>query len=72
MCFIGVLAGAVTYFGGAANPVSTLIYRLSALMLLVMAGLTLATGARTRIIPIKICPVIKTVTAVLLYLGSIY
>ena len=40
------------------------------LMLMVMAGLTLATGAKTRIIPIKVCPVIKALAAVLLYLGS--
>jgi len=40
-------------------------------MLLVMGGLMALTGARTTIVPIKICPFVKTAVAVLLFLGSV-
>jgi hypothetical protein len=39
-------------------------------MLLVLAALTALTGARTSALPIKLCPVVKTLAAVLLLLGS--
>ena len=42
-----------------------------AAMLLLMAVITLLTGARTPQIPYKICPVIKTAVAVLYILGSV-
>jgi hypothetical protein len=39
-------------------------------MLIIMAVLHLLTGARTSVIPLKICPVILTFSAILLFLGS--
>jgi hypothetical protein len=39
-------------------------------MLIVMAILTGFTGARTSIVPIKICPFVKTVVAILFFLGT--
>jgi hypothetical protein len=71
LCFIGLLVLYVTLRAGAVNPVSVMVYRASALMLLVMAGWTGLTGARTSVIPIKICPIVKTVVAVLFILGSV-
>ncbi|MFB0537305.1 MAG: hypothetical protein ACETWR_20265 [Anaerolineae bacterium] len=70
LCFIGLLVLFVTVFGGAQNPVSIIVYRASALMLIIMAGWTLLTGARTSIVPIKICPIVKTLVAILFFLGS--
>ena len=70
MCFLGLLVFLATIWGGSQNQVSILVYRASAAMLIVMAGLTLFTGARTSILPIKLCPLVKTVAAVLLILGS--
>lgn len=70
LCFIGILALYVTLRAGSVNPVSVIVYRASALMLLVMAVWTGLTGARTSIIPIKICPIVKTVVAILFILGS--
>ena len=72
LCFIGSLVLLVTYFGGPQNPVSIVVYRISAVMLAVMAGLTLLTGARTSIAPIKICPIVKTAVAILFLLGSVF
>ena len=71
LCFVGLLVLFITIWGGSQNLVSTLVYRISAVMLIVMAGLTAFTGARTSIIPIKICPAVKTVVAVLFLLGSV-
>ena len=70
LCFVGLLVLIVTLFGGHQNPTSVIVYRMAALMLIVMAGLSLMTGARTSIVPIKICPIVKTVVAILFILGS--
>jgi hypothetical protein len=71
LCFIGILVLYVTLQAGPVNPVSVIVYRASALMLLVMAVWTGLTGARTSIIPIKICPIVKTAVAILFILGSL-
>ena len=56
LCFIGALVLTVTLRAEASDPVSIMVYRAAATMLLVMAAWTGLTGARTSIIPIKICP----------------
>ncbi len=71
LCFIGGLVLIITLFEGIQCYVSIIVYRLCALMLLVMAGLTAMTGARTSIIAIKLCPVVKTIVAILFLLGSV-
>ncbi|MFC2000988.1 hypothetical protein ACFLUZ_00595 [Chloroflexota bacterium] len=71
LCFIGLLVLFITILGGSQKPVAILVYRISALMLITMAVLSLFTGARTSVIPIKICPVVKTVVAILFFLGSV-
>ena len=71
LCFIGALVLYVTLRAGPANPVSVMVYRASAVMLLVMAVWTGVTGARTSIIPIKICPIVKTAVAILFIWASI-
>ncbi len=71
LCFIGLLVLFITLLGGSQNPVSLIVYRISAVMLVVMAGLSLLTGARTSILPIKICPVVKTTVAIMFFLGSV-
>jgi len=71
LCFLGFLVFGVTFWGGSANVVSIIVYRSVAAMLIIMAGLTLFTGARTAIIPIKICPVIKIIAAIFVLGGSI-
>ncbi len=71
LCFIAVLVTAVNILGNNHNT-SLIVYRLSAGMLTVMAVLTLFTGAKTPIVPIKICPAVKTLVAILLVMGSIF
>ncbi|HEX9896216.1 MAG TPA: hypothetical protein VGA85_00950 [Dehalococcoidales bacterium] len=71
LCFIGVLVFLVTILTESHDQTAFIVYRASAVMLVIMAGLTLFTGARTSIIPIKICPVVKTMVAILFLLGSL-
>ena len=71
LCFIGALVLYVTLRAGAANPVSVMVYRAAAVMLLIMAVWTGLTGARTSIIPIKICPIVKTAVALLFVWASV-
>jgi len=70
LCFIGLLVLFVTALGDSQNLVALIVYRAAASMLIVMAGLTLFTGARTSIVPIKICPLVKTAVAALFFVGS--
>jgi len=65
LCFLGVLGAFVVLGGGLTYPVGRTVIRVVAAMLFVMAGLTAATGSRTSIRPIKACPVVKSVVAVL-------
>ena len=71
LIFIGLLVTVVTVLEGIANPVSILVYRGSAAMLVTMACVSLFTGARTKIIPMKLCPPIFTAVAVLYFFGSV-
>jgi hypothetical protein len=71
LCFIGLLVLLVTIFAGPQNSVSKIVYLASAAMLVVMAVLTASTGARTSILPIKICPAVKIAVAVLFFLGTV-
>lgn len=70
MCFIGVLVAVVTLRAEGPVAVSVLVIRFSAVMLLVMAGVSVFTGAKTSILPMKLCPVVKTVVATLMFVGS--
>ena len=71
LCFIGGLVFVITFSEGLQCFISYIVYQLSGAMLLVMAGLSAMTGARTSNLPMKLCPFIKTIVAVMLILGSI-
>jgi len=71
LCFIGLLVLLVTALNGSENSAALNVYRISAVVLVALAGVSLFTGARTSILPIKICPLVKTVVAVLFILGSV-
>ena len=72
LIFLGVLPMVFTILSGPQGKPADIVYLACAVMLLVMAILTLFTGARTALIPYKICPVVKTIVAVLFILGSVY
>jgi hypothetical protein len=71
LCYIGILVLIITLMGFSGNQAGLIVVWLAASMLIIMAILTLFTGAKTSIIPIKICPFVKTLAAVLLLIGSI-
>jgi hypothetical protein len=70
LVFLGVLPILVTALGDADSLTAKIVYLADGAMLLVMALLTSATGARTPTIWYRICPVVKTVTAVLFVFGG--
>jgi hypothetical protein len=70
LCFLGLLVFIVTVYAGPRNLVSVLVYRTTAWMLVVMAVVSFMTGAKTSITPMKICPLIKSIAAILFFLGS--
>lgn len=67
---IGVLVILATAIDGAADSTTQLLYVASAGILLLLAALTTATGARTAVIWFRICPLVLTTAAVLLLLAS--
>jgi hypothetical protein len=71
LIFLGVLPILVTAIGDAQSSTAHIVYLAAAVMLLVMAVVTQATGALTPAIWYKICPVVKTLAAVLYILGAV-
>jgi hypothetical protein len=71
LCFIGVLVFLITFLVGPQDLAAGIVYRVSYIMLALMAALSANTGARTSIVPMKICPWIKMTVAVLFLLGTI-
>jgi len=66
LIFIGLLIFFVTLIAGPASVGSVIVYRLCFGMLVVLASLSFFTGARTSILPMKICPFVKLLVAALL------
>ena len=71
LAFIGFLVTLVTIAAGADNAVSRLVYWSAAGLLVVMAVWHSLTGARTKALPIKLCPFIFGTCAILFVLGSL-
>ncbi len=59
-----------TAVGGSDVGVSVWVYRAVAVLLVALAVLTGLTGARTRVVWFKVCPVLLTGSAVLLLVAS--
>ncbi len=71
LCFLGVLVLLVTSLADSQSQAAFIMYLACAVMLLIMAILTALTGARTSILPYKICPAVKIIVAILFILGSV-
>ena len=68
---IAALVIVSTVVGGAASEVTAWVYRVAAALLVALAVVTALTGARTKVIWFKICPVLLTSSAVLLVVASL-
>ena len=68
LIFIGILIVVVTFIN-AISFMSIIIYWLVFGLLIVLATVSLATGFKVNFLPFKLCPVIFSVSALLLLLG---
>lgn len=59
-----------TAFGGPRSDVTVWVYRAAAALLAALAVLTALTGARTRVIWFKVCPILLGSSAALLLVAS--
>lgn len=71
LCFIGLLVFAALITAGPASQAVIFVGRSCAVMLLAMAALSAVTGARTSILPMRLCPLIKTLVAVTFLIGTL-
>jgi hypothetical protein len=71
LCFIGVLAGLITATVGIGQFATVLVLRACAVMLVILAILSAFTGARTSVLPMKLCPYVKTVVAGMFVVASV-
>ena len=71
LVFVGVLVAFVRAYAPAGEVTPTIVYRVSALVLIVMAGISIATGARTGIGAMKLCPPIFGGVAVLFWTATV-
>ncbi len=70
LCFIGILVAIMVLLVGPAQAATHLVARTCSIMLLVMAGVSAFTGARTSVLPMKLCPFIKSGVALLFLAGT--
>jgi hypothetical protein len=70
LVFVGLVPLLARAVGSTGDPVVVTVSRASAAMLLAMAAWTALTGSRTAVLPIKLCPVVKTVAAGLILISS--
>ena len=68
LIFMGVVVASVTYLD-RTSVISKTVYRISFLMLIALAWVSLRTGFKVNFPPFKLCPLIFTVSAVLIILG---
>ena len=71
LAFVGFLVALVTIVAGADDAVSKLVYLSSAGLLVILAVWHSMTGARTKAVPMKLCPFIFGTSAALFVLGSL-
>ena len=70
LIMMGVIVGVVTWVGGPSDPVSIAVYATVAATLLLFAAVTVVTGARTKLLPLRLCPVVKSSAAALILVGA--
>jgi len=69
LIFIGLLVSLVTILENSIIKIKKIVYITSAIMLFSMAILSLFTGFKIDLIPFKLCPIIFSVSGVLILQG---
>lgn len=72
LVFIGVLVASVTMLAAESERSAMVVYRVAAIALAVMAGVSQFTGARTAILPMKLCPAIFLTAAALIFFATVF
>lgn len=70
LIFIGVVVIITAFVGDDNCALAAAINSAASAMLIVMAGLSVFTGFKVNFLPFKLCPVIFTVSALLILLGT--
>ena len=70
MWFIAAVVAVTPAVAGPEQSIVAWLYRVTAVMLAMVAALTAVTGARTPVVWFKVCPVLLGSTAVLLLVAS--
>lgn len=71
LIFIGTLVILMTTLAHYEGQPAVIVYRACAVVLIVMAGISIFTGARTTLLPMKLCPLIFLATALLFLLPTV-
>lgn len=71
LIFIGVLVVLVTSLTSDSEQSAIIVYQMCASVLVIMASISLFTGARTTILPMKLCPLIFLTAAGLFFLPTL-
>jgi hypothetical protein len=71
LIFIGVIVATVTVIE-PGNIISTAVYIISALCLIVLAVVSLFTGFKISFLPFRLCPIIFSSSAILITAGWIF
>jgi hypothetical protein len=71
LIFIGALVVFVTLLAPDSERSAMVVYRMTATVLVVMAGISQLTGARTAILPMKLCPAIFLTAAALIFFAPL-
>jgi hypothetical protein len=70
LIFIGIIVAGVTFINRDSN-VSAFIYIVSAIMLFVLAVVSLFTGFKVNFFPFRLCPFLFTISAILILTGTL-
>jgi len=70
LVFIGALVILVTSMAPPMDETAVIVYRACASVLVVMAGVSIFTGARTAVLPMKLCPLVFLIAAALFFIPT--
>ena len=71
LAFVGALVALVTALGGPNDPVARFVVWSVVGFCIVMGGWTFIVGRHSSIVPIRLCPLVLAVAAMLLVLGIV-
>ena len=71
LIFIGLLVVIVAILNPSCNAAAEAVYGLTVCILLILATISLFTGAKIDFLPYKLCPVIFTISAILIFIAGV-